>query len=133
MGTEYKDVGGVREHETYVAVRNIAAWLIEAVSTGALAKLTLPELEELLDELSVMLIAKQSRAKQYGTMTAEELSQVVAGISAEIKRRKQPETKPLTVPPGTAKPFVSKNAESAAPDAGELTDVGGPIPGEWWA
>ncbi len=138
MSTEnlYDTVRTAEQHVVYVAMRQAARQLQEAVNTGALEKLSLDELERLLDELGTLIAAKKSREKQYAQMTSDELRELLNAIADEISSRKAaaaPQKPPVPGPkPTVSKIAKAKASESAPPPArGDLVDLSGPIDVKW--
>lgn len=134
MDTEnlYDTVRTAEQHVVYVAMRQAARQLQEAVNTGALEKLSLDELERLLDELGTLIAAKKSREKQYAQMTSDELRELLNAIADEIKRRKSPP--PQKPKPSGLQPTISRAKESAPPPkaSAPLVDLSDSLPDTAW-
>lgn len=127
----YGNVRDVREHLQYVLARNAAAQLLEAVNTGALEKLSLDELEELVSELSTLIAQKKRRQKEFGQLSLDELRQILNAVDAELKSRRSPP--PEKPKPSGLQPTISKASESAPPpQRGELVDLSGSLPDLTW-
>ncbi len=122
MSTEtYRNVVTLEQHLAFVATRQAARALQESLDAGALRKLSLAELEQLVSELSALISEKLAREKEYATMTAEELTAVLRAVSDEVKRRKGELSPKKPIGPTSApQPTMSKvsKAKEAAPPSG---------------
>ena len=135
MDTEnlYGKVRDVQEHLQYILARNAAAQLLEAFNAGALERLSLDELEELISELSLLIAQKERRLKEFGQLSLDELRQISSAVAAELKSRKEAAVAKTPPAPGP-KPTISKATASESaplPARGDLIDLSGPIDVKW--
>lgn len=121
MSTEtYRNVVTLEQHLAFVATRQAARALQESLDAGALRKLSLAELEQLVSELSALISEKLAREKEYATMTAEELTAVLRAVSDEVKRRKGELSPKKPIGPAAPEPTMSKAKEAALPSGAAL-------------
>lgn len=129
MSNEYQNVTTLEQHQSYVAMRKAARALLEALSAGELRKMSLAELEQLINELEQLVTQKQARERVYSQMTGEELGALMSAVEDELRARRaalvakaeaeKPKPKPIG-PTSAPQPTMSKvsKAKEAAPPSG---------------
>jgi len=128
MSNEYQNVTTLEQHQSYVAMRKAARALLEALSAGELRKMSLAELEQLINELEQLVAQKQARERVYSQMTGEELGALMSAVEDELRARRAAlvakaeaeKPKPKPIGPAAPEPTMSKSKEAAPPSGAAL-------------